>query len=216
VGLTTGTYTYYAQALDDENYVGAPASTTNTVIAGVPAVTASGFLFATLPQRLTFTFNQNVSASLGLDDIQITNLSGGPGAAPSGLTYDAGTNTATFTFAFPLADARFRARLIAAGISGPGGTMAADHLFEFTFLRGDANGDGRVNLADFNILASNFGQSPRDFTQGDFDYSGNVNLSDFNILASRFGVVLSPAAGDAAGNDAGDDELPDDWDELLR
>ena len=62
--------------------------------------------------------------------------------------------------------------------------MAADYILNFSFLRGDANGDGRVNLNDFNILAANFGQAPRDFTQGDFDYSGNVNLNDFNILAS--------------------------------
>jgi hypothetical protein len=48
-----------------------------------------------------------------------------------------------------------------------------------------------VNLADFNILAANFGQSPRDFTQGDFDYDTAVFLSDFNILASRFGQVLA-------------------------
>ena len=64
-------------------------------------------------------------------------------------------------------------------------------MLNFRFLQGDANGDGRVNLNDFNILAANFGQGPRDFTQGDFNYSGTVNLSDFNILAARFGQVLA-------------------------
>jgi hypothetical protein len=211
----SGTYTYWAQATDDAGLAGQPASTTNTVVPGVPAVTASSFNFATLPQRLSFTFNQNVASSLGLEDIVIAQLPGGPTVTPSGLSYDAGTNTATFLFGTPLPDGRFRARLIASGIIGPGGQLPADHLFEFMFLRGDANGDGRVNLSDFNILAANFGASPRDFTQGDFDYSGVVNLADFNILASRFGVVLGPAAGDAAGDDAVDDELPDDLDDLL-
>jgi hypothetical protein len=214
-GLAPGTYTYYAQTTDNEGVTGPAASTTNTVMPSAPAVTASAFNFATLPQRLSFTFNQNVGPSLGLDDIVVTQLPGGPTVTPSGLSYDAPTNTATFTFNAPLPDGRFRARLIAAGISGPGGTLPADHLFEFTFLRGDANGDGRVNLNDFNILAANFGQSPRDFTQGDFDYSGNVNLSDFNILASRFGLIVGPAAADSAGSVDGVDELLDYFDQLF-
>ena len=188
-GLAPGTYTYWAQATDDTGYVGAPASTTNTVIPAPPAVTNSSFNFATLPQRLSFTFNQNVGPSLGLNDIVVQQLPAGPTITPSAVSFDTATNTATFTFNAPIPDGRFRARLIASGISGPGGQLPADHTFEFTFLRGDANGDGAVNLGDFNILAANFGQSPRDFTQGDFDYSGTVNLADFNILASRFGQV---------------------------
>ena len=53
--------------------------------------------------------------------------------------------------------------------------------------------DGIVNLADFNILALNFGQSNRNFTQGDFNYDTIVNLADFNLLAGRFGTLLGPA-----------------------
>jgi ELWxxDGT repeat protein len=61
-------------------------------------------------------------------------------------------------------------------------------------LAGDATLDGSVNLVDFNRLASNFGQSGRDFAQGDFNYDGNVDLTDFNVLAGRFGTSLAPAA----------------------
>ena len=200
----SGTYTYWAQATDDSGLAGASASTTNTVIPIAPVVNSWGFQYATLPQRIAYQFNQDVSASLGLDDIVVQLLPGGPTVTPSGLSYHAPTNTATFTFNAPLPDGRYRARLIASGINGPGGPpMAADHTFEFTFLRGDANGDGRVNLADFNVLAANFGQSNRNYTQGDFDYSGNVNLNDFNILASRFGQSVA-----APGNDRGDDDAP--------
>jgi hypothetical protein len=70
--------------------------------------------------------------------------------------------------------------------------MAADATGDFFFLRGDANRDRRVNLQDFNILAANFGQSPRTFGQGDFTYDGTVNLQDFNALATRFGTELPP------------------------
>ena len=86
---------------------------------------------------------------------------------------------------------RYRATLLAAGVTTPqGAALAADHVLNFLFQPGDANNDGRVNLNDFNVLAANFGQSPRDFTQGDFNYDGIVNLNDFNILAAQFGVTV--------------------------
>jgi hypothetical protein len=47
-----------------------------------------------------------------------------------------------------------------------------------------------VNSDDFNILAGNFGQGPRNFTEGDFNYDTVVNSDDFNILAGNFGQVL--------------------------
>ena len=77
-----------------------------------------------------------------------------------------------------------------------GEPMASDVFFNFFFLMGDANRDARVNLADFNIHAANFGQSGRDFTQGNFNYdaAGLVNLADFNLLASRFGSSVGPDA----------------------
>jgi hypothetical protein len=54
-------------------------------------------------------------------------------------------------------------------------------------LPGDANFDGAVNLADFNILAANFGAADRFWYQGDFNGDGRVNLQDFNLLAGHFG-----------------------------
>jgi hypothetical protein len=86
-----------------------------------------------------------------------------------------------------------------------GNPLAAALTVEFKFLNGDANGDGRVNLDDFNILAANFGRADATFSQGDFDYDGRVNLNDFNILASRFGATLA-ADGTVAG--AGSVRLP--------
>ena len=180
-----------------------------------PAVAASAFLFATAPQRLTFRFDQDVSASLGIPDLTVQQLPGGPTITPSTLSYDGTTNTATFTFGSVLPDGRYRATLSAAGITNASGTpLAADHVFTFHFLRGDANGDGAVNLLDFNRLAGNFGQSPRDFTQGDFNYDGTVNLQDFNLLAGRFGQSVAPA-GAAPGWVGGRDDRSDELDDLL-
>jgi hypothetical protein len=175
-----------------------------------PTVTASSFTFETSPHRLRFTFDQNVSASLGLDDFVVQQLPAGPTVTPSGLTYDTATNTATVTFAGVLADGRYRATLLAAGVTNPSGTpLPSDHVLDFFFLNGDANHDERVNLDDFNVLAANFGQSGRDFTQADFTYDGVVNLDDFNVLASRFGTNLPAARGGSAG---GGRDVPDDDD----
>jgi autotransporter-associated beta strand protein len=72
-------------------------------------------------------------------------------------------------------------------------------------LLGDANLDGVVNSADFNILAANFNQSITGWDQGDFNYDGLVNSADFNELAANFNQGVSGAdvsAGDVAALDA--------------
>ena len=159
-----------------------------------PAVTESSFLSETAPQRLRFVFDQDVGASVDVDDIVVQALPAGTTINPTLLVFDPATFTATFSFGGMLPDANYRASLLGAGITnGAGMPMSADYVLDFHFLGGDANQDAQVNLQDFNILASNFGQSPRTFSQGDFNYDGLVNLADFNVLASRFGTGLSPA-----------------------
>jgi len=53
---------------------------------------------------------------------------------------------------------------------------------------GDADGDGDVDLDDFVILKSNFGQDPLVDDRADFDNDGDVDLDDFVILKSNFGT----------------------------
>jgi hypothetical protein len=187
-----------------------------------PAVASSSFAFATAPHRLGFRFSEDVFATLSLSDITLQNLTTSTTvpSASIGFTYDRRTDTAAL--AFPgfaqgvLPDGRYRATINGATVlDGAGNPMAASHSFEFTFLRGDANGDGSVNLDDFNVLAANFGQSPRDFTQGDFNYDNVVNLDDFNILASRFGAVLAPVDTGTAFFPGADDDREEGVEELL-
>jgi len=63
--------------------------------------------------------------------------------------------------------------------------------FSFTVVPppcpGDITGDGSTNVADFNVLASHFGQGVIPFTDGDLNGDGLVTVADFNILASNFG-----------------------------
>jgi hypothetical protein len=138
-----------------------------------------------------------VQASLAASDLQLTNLTTGQVVSPSSmdLDYDSSSNTATFTFpGYPgavLPDGNYRAVIEAEDVTDASGNpLPSDHLYEFFHLTGDANRDRRVNLQDFNILASNFGRSDRDFTQGDFNYDDVVNLVDFNYFASKFGTEL--------------------------
>ncbi len=189
-----------------------------------PAVVSSTFAYATAPHRLSFRFSEDVSSTLSLSDVTVQNVTDGS-LVPSGhiaVGYDRRTDTATVTFpGFPqgvLPDARYRATINGATVlDGAGNPMAASHTFEFTFLRGDANNDGLVNLADFNVLAENFGQSPRDFTRGDFNYDNVVNLEDFNILAARFGASVAPpaAAGGSIFSKGPSSEPDDPLDDLL-
>jgi hypothetical protein len=124
----------------------------------------------------------------------LTNLGGGSVPAVQSVAWDAPSLTATFTLAPGIPqDGNYRATLPAASVTNAlGAPLAADATFDFFVLAGDANRDRSVNLLDFNILAQNFGQSPRTFSQGDFNYDGTVDLLDFNILANKFGQSVGP------------------------
>ena len=54
---------------------------------------------------------------------------------------------------------------------------------------GDVTGDGGTNIADFNILAGNFGSGVAPNTGGDLTGDGVVNIADFNVLAGDFGCA---------------------------
>ena len=79
------------------------------------------------------------------------------------------------------------------------------------FLNGDFNRDRAVNLADFTVLANNFGRTSATFAQGDATNDGRVNLADFTILANAFGRTLpGPAAAPPSlfGDDDDRDPTP--------
>jgi subtilisin family serine protease len=177
-----------------------------------PKVLGSQFAFATA-QGLVVQFNEDVSGSLAVGDLALLNLTTNTPVATAGftLTYDSATHTATFNVNGILPDGNYLATFSGTTITdlsgnkldGNGdGVGGDDYSFNFFFLQGDANRDGTVNLDDFNILAANFGQSPRDFTQADFTYDGIVNLDDFNILASQFGTSLGSAASSGEAGQA--------------
>jgi hypothetical protein len=61
---------------------------------------------------------------------------------------------------------------------------------------GDFNADGSVDLADFNILASNFNLRfpiSESFGKGDNNQDTLVNLQDFSEFREIFGAQQAPA-----------------------
>ena len=172
-----------------------PQLVIETAEAVPPQVAASAFDFSASPHRISFTFSEDVSASLTASDVMVESLTN-PGTVPTlgPPVYDATTNTATFAFLPAVApDGRYVARLASSGVSDAAGNpLLTDASLPFFFLGADFNRDARVNLQDFNLLAANFGANGATFAQGDANYDGSVNLQDFNVLASRFGAALAP------------------------
>lgn len=163
-----------------------------------PAVTGVVFDYQTLPHRLIVSFDQNVRASLTADDPQVdqvTTADADPQAVS--MSYDIALNKATFVFAGELPDGNYVMTLAAEDVANANGTHPlVDSVFSFFVLTGDVNHSRAVNSDDFNILISNFGQTPRTFAQGDLNYDGWVNSDDFNILIGRFGTMLdAPPSG---------------------
>lgn len=52
----------------------------------------------------------------------------------------------------------------------------------------DINSDGSINLLDFSLLASKFGQTGGTLGRSDINGDGRVNLLDFSLLAAKFGT----------------------------
>jgi probable HAF family extracellular repeat protein len=153
-----------------------------------PSVTSAHFHYLTAPRSLIFRFSEDVSASLGLEDLVVTNLDTNQRVTGPSYHYDSQTNTATFTFPDDPDDANYRATLLADGVTDSAnlaldgdadGAAGGDFHLDFFFLRGDANHDRKVDFTDLVPLAQNYNRSSgATWSQGDFDGDGAVNFGD--------------------------------------
>jgi RHS repeat-associated protein/uncharacterized delta-60 repeat protein len=92
-----------------------------------------------------------------------------------------------------LADGWYSAAVSHPSLTGSGSSLTLN----FAFLRGDANGDLRVEFNDLLLLAQNYNQgSNKTYGQGDFDYDGDVDFNDLLTLAQRYnGDMVMPPNG---------------------
>jgi hypothetical protein len=82
------------------------------------------------------------------------------------------------------------------GSSYNAGTLFVDNLgsMHTSFMPGDANGDGAVNVSDLSLLAANYGTaSGATWGMGDFTGDGAVNVSDLSLLAANYGTGSTSA-----------------------
>lgn len=210
MGQDGHSYSFYSVATDNVGNVQlAPAAAqASTLVHLPPTVTAATYFYDRLPNSLSFTFSKDVSKTLSLSSIQMKNNTTGAVVSPVAFSYDAGTNTATFTFAVsPLADGRYTATLLAGVIADAGGVKldgggkgqpGTDYPFNFLVLTGDLDRDGKVDFADLVTLARHYGQTNTTYSQGDVNYDGVVDFKDLAILARHYANTL-PADADGDG-----------------
>jgi hypothetical protein len=182
-------------------FIGSTVINDNTA----PSVSAKNYLYSSALNKISFTFSEDVSASLSAASLSVvTTPPGGPGTpiTVTGFTYTPGTNIATFTLATPLTDSNYLATLTASTTTDPVGNPLAggDAAVPFFVLPGDVNRDGTVNLLDLNAIATNFGATgpSATFANGNVDFQNGINIADFNLLAAQFGAqIANPASSPA-------------------
>lgn len=73
------------------------------------------------------------------------------------------------------------------GFDAAGNVGTTSRSFSANNRNEDINIDGVVNILDFSILASKFGQSGSNLGRADINRDGSVNILDFSRLAQEFG-----------------------------
>jgi subtilisin-like proprotein convertase family protein len=67
-------------------------------------------------------------------------------------------------------------------------TSASTQLGTVILINGDVDQDGEVGPGDFELVVSNFGNSPATQADGDMDGDGEVGPGDFEIVVANFGL----------------------------
>ena len=195
--------------------LGTPSTAVLTIISDdvadtvPPRVSSTSFMFDTAPQKLRYTFSEDVSGSLSLADIYVANTTTYQSYTPTGFTYDRLTNTATFTFGSVLPKGVYGAYLFSDGVTdsagnaldGDGdGVAGGSNVFNFFFMPGDVNHDGAVDFGDLVVLSQNYGGTGKTFSQGDVNYDGKADFADLVSLSQNYGSTLGGAAAPVAGS----------------
>jgi hypothetical protein len=118
------------------------------------------------------TFNGNSNTTNGCMAANSFSFGGCPGGTIDGSIIDYG-GTPTISF---------------------GGThltfepaTSGGHPAGFVFVPGDINGDGLVDVADYDVWAANVGATGATWSQGDLNGDGLVDVADYDIWAADVG-----------------------------
>lgn len=193
-GLTTDQRgTNYPRIVDDTVDIGAYEGGVLT-----PAVVSAQFNYLTAPQSLEIIFNKAVGDSLSTSDLVLKNQTTNLTIPTANIFLDCDISDKIVTFSFPgypagaLPNGIYHATIAAADVSDSSQNhLAADFNFDFFFLNGDANHDGKVAFADLVAVAQSYGATTGvNYAKGDFNYDGQVNFSDLVTVAQNYGKSL--------------------------
>ena len=188
-----------------------------------PVLTDEQFIYEDR-QAIQFTFDEDVGASLDVEDLVLLNVTQSQFIPNDRFTLEVSPDGTTGTWVYdvatygPLPDGNYVATISQNDVEdAAGNNLSGDVVFEFFFVNADATRDRVVNVADFAVMRAHFGQTGRPFSEGDFNYDDIVNVSDFAILRANFGTYIPPPAGrglfaggtsgGGAGEDGGEDLL---------
>jgi ELWxxDGT repeat protein len=154
------------------------------------------------------------------EGLSVRNLATSVVTSAQSVFFDEGTNRLVFALPTTLPDGNYLTTLAPGMLTDTHGhTQTSEVTLSFFLLATDANRDRKVDTADFNLLASNFGGSSKVFSEGNFNYDANglVNSEDFNLFIAQYGKSLAPPSASpiAGGTLFGSIGLSDGEDELL-
>ncbi len=195
LGSTPGTFTVMATL--------GSASNTAQVSADVAPTVSSfqvndGNAQRSMVDSLTVTFNESVTLA---DNAITLNLLSQTGGSPTPMSFTLSGSGTTYVLTFTgsddvgnsLPDGAYELIVSAGGVSGTGNlNMSADQDYEFFRLYGDFNGDGKVDSADFGVLAIDYGTETNS-SDWYLDYNGDgvIDSADFGAFAVRYGESIS-------------------------
>ncbi len=181
-----------------------------------PSVTASGVnngaAGRSMVNEITISFSEDVSGSLGVEDIEILNLDTGLAIDRSAiaLTYDPVSSLARLTFATllggSLPDGNYYVTVTGSGVTdaagnwldgNANGAAGGDYHFAFHRYFGDTDGNRAVDSLEMLRMRAAYLRSsadPKYNAAFDADNDGDVDAVDMLRLRANYLKVLSPLA----------------------
>ncbi|MCB1095299.1 MAG: Ig-like domain-containing protein [Verrucomicrobiae bacterium] len=174
-----------------------------------PPVVNGGADQRSMVRAISVQFDQDVSGSIGADDLMLENLTTGE-EIEIGVTFEFNPVTLTATWSFDgltgrsLPDGNYRATLFGDGISNATGTLldgdgdgnpGGDLHFDFHRYFGDSDGDRDVDFADtFAYQKTHFkiASDPTYDDTFDWDNDGDIDALDLFQFRKRYLTKLEP------------------------
>ena len=176
-----------------------------SIDAVAPSIIAESYDESGLVPTLFVQFSEDVSNALTVNFLDLINTTTAEQVSPGqiALTYDAGTNTASFTFpGFPngvLPAGDYTATIDGSLSDSFGNLLGVETPFSFSVaipppqLPGDYNQNGEVDAADYIVWRKTLGTDVPSYVGADGDGDGHVGPEDYDVWRAHFGETLAMA-----------------------